>query len=213
MELRLIPASALEEWYREELTQAFPPNECKPLANIRELMDQGRYEVWGLFEGEILLGYATLWMDPEDKRCILLDYRASPPSGGTGAWGRGWSGCWRSGLRAGPCSSLRRSDRWRGTTRWRTPSGSGGWPFMSGAALCPPTIWPPVVCGLPRFCHTCQRIWPPLWPSTGRFTARRGPMYGCRWGRANCPPARRPGWCRRPERVPTGAREERKKDV
>lgn len=87
MELRPIPASGLEAWYREELTRAFPPNECKPLDKIRALMDQGRYEVWGLFEGETLLGYATLWMDPEDKRCILLDYlgiTAARRNGGLG---------------------------------------------------------------------------------------------------------------------------------
>lgn len=74
MELRRLTDGELAPWYETELTEAFPPNERKPLEDIRALMDQGRYEVWGLFEGEVLLGYATLWMEPADKSCILLDY-------------------------------------------------------------------------------------------------------------------------------------------
>ena len=74
MELRPITGKALEDWYVRELSEAFPPNERKPLPDIRGLMAAGRYEVWGLFDGEMLLGYATLWMEPADKSCILLDY-------------------------------------------------------------------------------------------------------------------------------------------
>ena len=87
MELRQITGAGLEAWYRDEVTEAFPPNERKPLPEIRKLMAQGRYEVWGLFEGETLLGYATLWMEPADKRCILLDYlgvTAARRNGGLG---------------------------------------------------------------------------------------------------------------------------------
>ena len=88
MELRQLTGGELVPWYEQELTQAFPPNERKPLADIRALMDQGRYEVWGLFEGDALLGYATLWMEPADKRCILLDYlgvTAARRNGGLGS--------------------------------------------------------------------------------------------------------------------------------
>ena len=87
MELRQITGAGLEAWYRDEVPAAFPPNERKPLPEIRKLMAQGRYEVWGLFEGETLLGYATLWMEPADKRCILLDYlgvTAARRNGGIG---------------------------------------------------------------------------------------------------------------------------------
>ena len=87
MELRPVTGGALRDWYDQELTQAFPPNECKPLADIKALMDQGRYEVWGLFDGDTLLGYATLWMEPGDKSCILLDYlgvTAARRNGGLG---------------------------------------------------------------------------------------------------------------------------------
>ena len=111
MELRPVTGGALRDWYDQELTQAFPPNECKPLADIKALMDQGRYEVWGLFDGETLLGYATLWMEPTDKSCILLDYL-------------GVTAARRNG---------RRSGRWRGTTRRRMGSVAAAWPSMSGA--------------------------------------------------------------------------------
>lgn len=87
MELRPVTGGALQAWYDRELTEAFPPNERKPLADIKTLMDQGRYEVWGLFEGDTLLGYATLWMEPADRSCILLDYlgvTAARRNGGLG---------------------------------------------------------------------------------------------------------------------------------
>lgn len=74
MELRRLTDRELIPWYEQELTEAFPPNERKPFGDILALMDQGRYEVWGLFDGDTLLGYATLWMEPADKSCILLDY-------------------------------------------------------------------------------------------------------------------------------------------
>lgn len=88
MEFRPVTGGALRDWYDRELTQAFPPNERKPLPNILALIDQGRYEVWGLFDGDTLLGYATLWMEPADKSCILLDYlgvTAARRNGGLGS--------------------------------------------------------------------------------------------------------------------------------
>lgn len=87
MELRPVTGKALEDWYDRELSEAFPPNERKPLPDIRALMDAGRYEVWGLFDGDTMLGYATLWMEPTDKSCILLDYlgiAAARRNGGLG---------------------------------------------------------------------------------------------------------------------------------
>ena len=39
MELR--PIADLEQWYARELTEAFPPNERKPLAEIRALLEGG----------------------------------------------------------------------------------------------------------------------------------------------------------------------------
>ena len=85
--LRLLSGQALERWYHGELCQAFPENERKPLSDIRAMVAAGRYQVWGLLDGEALLGYATLWMEPADKSCILLDYlgvTASRRGGGLG---------------------------------------------------------------------------------------------------------------------------------
>ena len=59
MELR--PISDLAGWYARELSEAFPENERKPLADMMSEMERGCYEPLGLYEGQALLGYATLW--------------------------------------------------------------------------------------------------------------------------------------------------------
>ena len=74
MELR--PITDLEQWYARELTEAFPPNERKPLADIRALLEAGRYEALGLYDGAALLGYANLWREPAVSGYVLLDYLA-----------------------------------------------------------------------------------------------------------------------------------------
>ena len=87
MELRRIPTSRWEPWYQNELCEAFPPNERKPLATMLSLAAEGRYELLGLFDGEALLGYATLWSDPEWPDYVMLDYlgvTAARRSGGLG---------------------------------------------------------------------------------------------------------------------------------
>ena len=60
-------------WYTTDFSEAFAENERKPLENIFSLMKDGRYELWGLFDGALMLGYAALW-----KRTgiplVLLDY-------------------------------------------------------------------------------------------------------------------------------------------
>ncbi len=60
-------------WYHHELCTAFAPQECKPLPDILALINQKRYELWGLFNGTVMLGYAALWTAP-DIPLILLDY-------------------------------------------------------------------------------------------------------------------------------------------
>ncbi len=86
MELR--PIADLEQWYARELTEAFPPNERKPLAEIRALLEAGRYEALGLYDGAALLGYANLWREPAAPGYVLLDYlgvTASRRNGGLGS--------------------------------------------------------------------------------------------------------------------------------
>jgi GNAT superfamily N-acetyltransferase len=70
---RPLTDSELSQWYFNELCLAFVPQECKPLADIRQLIENRRYEVWGLFEEGALLGYAAIWKAP-DISLVLLDY-------------------------------------------------------------------------------------------------------------------------------------------
>lgn len=65
--------SEVESWYNTELKEAFAENERKPLGDIVSLMKEKKYEVWGLFEENHLLGYAGLWK-AHDIPLVLLDY-------------------------------------------------------------------------------------------------------------------------------------------
>lgn len=73
MEFRLMTPQEVSYWYSAELCTAFAPQECKPLADILALQQEGRYELWGLFESGTMLGYAALWTAP-DIPLVLLDY-------------------------------------------------------------------------------------------------------------------------------------------
>ena len=86
MELR--PISDLAGWYARELSEAFPENERKPLADMMSEMERGCYEPLGLYEGQALLGYATLWSREAFPGYVLLDYlgvTAGRRNGGLGA--------------------------------------------------------------------------------------------------------------------------------
>lgn len=87
MDLRPVERAAVPEWYDRELTKTFPPNEQKPLAHILALIDEKRYTLLGLYDGADLLGYASLWRNPDHAGYVLLDYlgvTASRRSGGLG---------------------------------------------------------------------------------------------------------------------------------
>lgn len=73
MVFRLMTDSEISHWYEAELSEAFAPQERKPFADIASLRAAGRYEIWGLFDGEALLGYGALWKAPEHP-LVLLDY-------------------------------------------------------------------------------------------------------------------------------------------
>lgn len=86
-EFRQMTEEEIRRWYDSEFSEAFAENERKPLADILNLIGDGRYELWGFFEGQRLLGYAGLW-----KRrgipLVLLDYlgvTAALRNGGIGA--------------------------------------------------------------------------------------------------------------------------------
>lgn len=76
MELR--PIIDLSAWYNKELAVTFPEHERKPLDDIRALIAAGHYEPLGLYDGSVLLGYATLWGHPEHPGSVLLDYFGVP---------------------------------------------------------------------------------------------------------------------------------------
>ena len=73
MEFRLLNENEIQIWYESELTRTFVPQECKPLPDIFRLIGENRYEIWGLWEVDSLLGYACLWKHP-DLSLMLLDY-------------------------------------------------------------------------------------------------------------------------------------------
>lgn len=73
MELRILNKAELESLYYNEMKRAFPPSELKPLKSMEDMRDTDRYEPLGLFEGEELLGYAMIWMEPDIPH-VLLDY-------------------------------------------------------------------------------------------------------------------------------------------
>ena len=88
-EIRPMTVPEIEKWYAEELAEAFAPAERKPLADILSLRAEGRYELLGLFnERDELLGYATIWRQPDGAGLVLLDYlgvSARLRNGGLGA--------------------------------------------------------------------------------------------------------------------------------
>lgn len=87
MDFRIMTAQETERWYFGAFAEAFAENERKPLADIFALIDGGRYELWGLFEGETMLGYAAIWKR-SGVSLRLLDYLgviAERRNGGLGA--------------------------------------------------------------------------------------------------------------------------------
>lgn len=60
-------------WYKTDFSEAFAENERKPIADILKLVEQSRYEIWGLFDQSGIIGYATLWKR-EGVPLTLLDY-------------------------------------------------------------------------------------------------------------------------------------------
>ena len=72
LELRFPTAEQLRAVYENDLTEAFPAAELKPLRNIWALWEAGRYEPWCLFDGEAVLGVCFLWQ--VEPGWALLDY-------------------------------------------------------------------------------------------------------------------------------------------
>lgn len=73
MELKILTKAQLAELYNKEMKTAFPPSELKPLSAMESMRDSGRYEPLGAYEGEELVGYALMWLEP-GVPYALLDY-------------------------------------------------------------------------------------------------------------------------------------------
>ena len=73
MKFRLLTTQEVHRWYADELSEAFIPQERKPLPDILRMIADGPYEVWGLFDCDQLLGYAALWKS-NTIPLVLLDY-------------------------------------------------------------------------------------------------------------------------------------------
>lgn len=73
MKLNELSPQQLAQLYRQELTSAFPPEELKPLRSMLSLMEQGRYQALGLYDGEDLVAYALIWLEPGCP-FALVDY-------------------------------------------------------------------------------------------------------------------------------------------
>ena len=71
--LRELGLDGLHHIYHEHLSHAFPRMERKPLSAMEKLMAAGRYEALGLYDGEDLVAYALIWLEP-GWPFALLDY-------------------------------------------------------------------------------------------------------------------------------------------
>lgn len=88
MEFRALREPEIRDWYTREFIKTFPPNEQKPLELILALAGEGRYTLMGLYDGDLLLGYASLQTHPDHPAYVLLDYlgvTAARRNGGLGA--------------------------------------------------------------------------------------------------------------------------------
>lgn len=73
MQLRELTTKQLSDLYEGELKKAFPPEELKPLKAMEGLRSRGCYDALGLWDGEVLRGYALMWLEP-GYPFALLDY-------------------------------------------------------------------------------------------------------------------------------------------
>jgi len=73
MQLKILSKAELEQVYNTHMKRAFPPAELKPLRSMEAMRDRGAYEPLGMFDGEELVGYAMMWLEP-GVPFALLDY-------------------------------------------------------------------------------------------------------------------------------------------
>ena len=77
MEVKKLKTEEISEWYHNYLLKDFPENEAKPLDNIVELVNSGRYNIYVYYDSDEICGYATIWKRP-GFITFLLDYLGVP---------------------------------------------------------------------------------------------------------------------------------------
>ena len=87
MELKLLNKEELADLYAARLTADFPKSELKPLRAMHNLMDLGRYEPLLVTEDGDAVGYAMVWLPPEENGALLEYFGVLPAlrSGGLGS--------------------------------------------------------------------------------------------------------------------------------
>lgn len=73
MELKILSNELLLLWYEKFLKEDFVSDEIKPIENILTLIKNGRYEVYGVFQDDEMIAYASFWKK-ENINLALLDY-------------------------------------------------------------------------------------------------------------------------------------------
>lgn len=79
MEIKLLSKQVVCAVYQIHMTRDFPSSELKPLSAILGMLEAGRYQVYGCYEGERLIAYACLCRSTSGKT-LLLDYYAVLPA-------------------------------------------------------------------------------------------------------------------------------------
>jgi len=76
-EFRLLCAEELAGMYESDMRRDFPPAELKPLKSLLRLLEEGRYEPYGLFRAGRMISYAFYWN--AGGPYVMLDYFAVRP--------------------------------------------------------------------------------------------------------------------------------------
>ena len=148
MEFKPMDKQEIRNWYGREFTETFPPNEQKPLAFILELVDAGRYTLLGLYDGETLLGYASLQTHPDYPGYVLLDYLGVTAA--TADWAAAFYPCWKNSFGERPVSSPRQRVPFPAELRRRMTCGAAASAF-TGETVCGRSMrWAPAASGARR---------------------------------------------------------------
>lgn len=75
LEMRKLQVDGINRIYNAHLVQDFTKDEVRPLEDIIEKVENGKYECFAFFENHQLVGYAFLFANGKGQ-CMLMDYFA-----------------------------------------------------------------------------------------------------------------------------------------